>query len=181
MGGEGVLPQLRAALPARPGPVITSAVLGLVYAAFGLLSAVGTLALGAVVDDLAGTIEESDPSLGPVDTGVVDAAHAGLVVSGLLALVWTVVMVCGAVLAVRGRSRVLLLVGGSIAVAGTGSLLVLAGVGVADAAAQDTAAQDAAAAVVLSLLLFLGALAIVVLLCLRSTAQFFATHRARRI
>ena len=31
-----------------------------------------------------------------------------------------------------------------------------------------------------SLLLFLGALAIVVLLCLRSAAQYFAAHRARR-
>ena len=162
-------------VPARPGSVVTSAVLGFVYAAFGLLAAVGTLAFGAVVDDLVGVLEESDPSLGQVETGLVDAARTGLLVFGLIALAWTVAMVWGAVLAVRGRSRVLLLVGGSIAVAATGFLLVVGGLG-----AADPAAQDAAAGVVFSLLLFLGALAIVVLLCLRSAAQYFAAHRARR-
>ncbi|WP_448615906.1 hypothetical protein [Modestobacter sp. URMC 112] len=162
-------------VPARPGSVVTSAVLGFVYASFGLLAAVGTLAFGAVVDDLVGVLEDSDPSLGQVETGLVDAARTGLLVFGLIALAWTVAMVWGAVLAVRGRSRVLLLVSGSIAVAATGFLLVVGGLG-----AADPAAQDAAAGVVFSLLLFLGALAIVVLLCLRSAGQYFAAHRARR-
>ncbi|GAB3361606.1 hypothetical protein [Modestobacter lapidis] len=166
-GGSGV--------PARPGSVITAAVLAFVYGAFGLLAAVGMLAFGAVVDDLIGMIEESDESLGAIDPGAVDAARAGLVVFGLIALAWTVLMVWGAVLAIRGRSRVLLLVGGSIAIAVTGFVLFAAVLG-----ATDPNTQDAAGGVVLGLVLFLGALAIVVLLCRKSAAQFFAAHRARR-
>jgi hypothetical protein len=150
-------------------------VLAFVYAAFGLLAAVGTLAFGAVVDDLIGVLEEGDASLGTVDAGAVDAARAGLLVFGLIALAWTVVMVWGAVLALRGRNRVLLLVGGSTTIAAT-ALFLLAVV----VAAADPATQDAAGGVVVSLLLFLGAVAIVVLLCRRTAAQFFAAHRARR-
>jgi hypothetical protein len=150
-------------------------VLGFVYGAFGLLAAVSTLAFGAVVDDLVGMLEDSDESIGTVDATAVDAARAGLVVVGLIALAWTVVMVWGAVLAIRGRSRVLLVVGGSVAIAGTAFLLLVSIIG-----AADPATEDAAAAVVLSVLLFLGAVAIVVLLCLRTAAQFFAAHRARR-
>lgn len=163
------------ARPARPGTVITSAVLAFVYAAIGLLVTVSTLAFGAVVDDLVGMLAVEDASLDDVDAQAVDAARAGLVVFGVIALAWTVVMVWGAVLAIRGRSRVLLLVGGSIAIAVTGLLLFIGVIG-----AADPATEDAAGGVVLFLLLFLGAVAIVVLLCLRTAAQFFAAHRALR-
>ena len=65
--------------------------------------------------------------------------------------------------------------GGSIAIAVTAFIVFVALLGAADPAAQDTAGG-----VVFSLALFLGAVAIVVLLCRRSAAQFFAAHRARR-
>ena len=169
-GGPG-----RPGVPARPGSVITSAVLAFVYASLGLLMAVSTLAFGAVFDDLIGVLQESDESLGGVAPAEVDAARAGLIAFGLIALAWTVVMVWGAVLAVRGRSRVLLLVGGSISIAVTGLLLAAGVVG-----ATDPQSRDAVVGVVFFLLLFLGALAIVVLLCLRSAGRYFAAHRARR-
>ena len=162
-------------VPGRPGSVITAAVLGFVYGAFGLLAAVATLAFGAVVDDLIGMVEESEEQLPAIDAQAVDFARAGLLVFGVIALAWTVLMVWGAVLAIRGRSRVLLLVGGSTAIAGTGFLLFASIVG-----AADPATEDAAGGVVFSVLVFLGAVAIVVLLCRRSAAQFFAAHRARR-
>jgi hypothetical protein len=156
--------------------VITAAVLAFVYAAFGLLAAVATLAFGAVVDDLVGVLEaESDQPLNNVDAEALDFARAGLLVVGVIALAWTVVMVWGAVLAIKGRNRVLLLVGGSMAIAVTGFVLFAAGAG-----AADPATEGAAGGVVFSVLLFLGAVAIVVLLCRRSAAQFFAEHRARR-
>jgi hypothetical protein len=84
-----------------------------------------------------------------------------------------VLVIWGAVRALTGRSRVLLLVGGAIAVAVTALFLVgvLSGVSTGGAGGGE---------VVFSLLLFLAALAIVVLLCLRPAAQYFAAHRARR-
>ena len=160
--------------PARPGTVITAAVLGLVYAALGLLVTVGLFAGGAVIDDLIDAIEESDPS---VDTGqaasTIDDIRAVLVVIGVLALAWTVLMAWGAVLALRGRTRVPLIVGSSIAVAATGPVF-LAGL-----AGQSSAEGDLGGVLVLFLLLA-GSIAMLVLLCLRSAGQFFAAHRHRR-
>ena len=51
-----------------------------------------------------------------LDANAGDLGEA-LIVFGIIALAWTVTMVWGAVLAISGRSRVMLLVGGSIAVA----------------------------------------------------------------
>ncbi len=92
---------------------------------------------------------------------------------GVLALAWTVLVIWGSVRALTGRSRVLLLVGGAIAAAATGAfaLLVLTGLSTGEVGGGE---------VVFALLLFLAALAIVVLLCLRPAAQFYAAHRARR-
>jgi hypothetical protein len=160
-----------AAQPARPGAVITAAVLGLVLGALGLLVTVGLLVGGALIDDLADAFQ--DPSL---DTGVANDVRAVLVLLAVLALAWTVVMVWGAVLALRGRSRVLLLVGAAISVAATGLFFL----GSLVSATQPPSEDGAAGGVLFTLVLFLAALATLVLLCLRSAAQFFAASRQRR-
>jgi hypothetical protein len=166
--------------PARPGTVITAAVLGLVHGALGLLATVAFLAGGAFVDDLVAVVTENDPTVNAGElTTSVDDLRVALVVVALLALAWTVVMAWGSVLALRGRSRVLLLVGASIAVATTG-LVVLGGlVGLASGPGEPGQAGQAGGIVFL-LALFLASLAMLVLLCLRSAGQFFAAHRQRR-
>jgi hypothetical protein len=158
-------------LPARPGTVITAAVLGLVLGALGLLVTVFCLAFGTAIDNLADVL--GDPTLDPAD---VDDARVALVLVGVLALAWTVVMVWGSVLALRGRSRVLLIVGASIAVAATGLVLLVGFIGVVSEPGQDGATQG----ILVLLALFLVPLATLVLVCLRSTGQFFAAHRQRR-
>jgi hypothetical protein len=163
--------------PSRPGTVVTAAVLGLVHGALGLLVTVGLLAGGALIDDLVGALAETDPSIDPqVAASSVDDVRAALSAIAVLALAWTVVMVWGSVLAVRGRSRVLLLVGASIAVATTALFLFFGLVGVASSPGE----SGQAGGVLFLLALFLVALAMLVLLCLRSAGQFFAGHRQRR-
>lgn len=147
--------------PDRPGTVIGAAVLGFVFAAFGIVVTLGAIFLGAV----AGGLDEDAP--GGFDE-FADAAAGIAIVIGLLALAWTAVLVWGAVWALTGRSRVLLLVGGSIALFFT-ALGLLGSLG-----------GSSAGDVVFNLSLFLGALAIVVLLSLPRSAEFFAAHRARR-
>ncbi|MQA33873.1 hypothetical protein [Modestobacter roseus] len=161
--------------PARPGAVITAAVLAFVYAALGVLVALGLFAGGAFLDDLVDASLAADPSLGS-DVGAeeVGTLRGIIVLMGVLALAWTVVMAWGGALALRGRSRVLLLVGASISVAATGFLLLSA---VLTAAAGE---PGMAGPLVFSLVLFLGALAVLVLLCLRPAADYFDAHRARR-
>jgi len=163
--------------PARPGSVVTSAVLGFVFGALGVLVSVLLVAGGALIDDLFNTLRESDPSLGgAVGSGELDSVRGFFVVLALLALAWTVLMIWGSALAVRGRSRVPLLVGSSITVACTGLFFVL---GLATAASEP--GQDGGASgVVLFLVVFGAALAMLVLLCLRPAAEFFAAHRQRR-
>ncbi|MEI4273798.1 hypothetical protein TEK04_18920 [Klenkia sp. LSe6-5] len=163
------------AAPAKPGAVITSAVLGFVFGAFGVLVSGALLifvafAVGAgarAFDDL----EDVAPGLGSV---VGAAAGIGLVVA-LLALAWTVITIWGSVRALTGRSRVMLIVAGSISIAVTGIGLVgnLSNVG-------DEFGSTSGGDVVLSLLFFAAAVAIVVLLCLKQSVQFFAAHRALR-
>jgi hypothetical protein len=166
-----------AAQPARPGTVITAAVLGLVHAALGLLATVVLLAGGALIDDLVDAVAESDPRVdAQANASDIDSARAALVVLAVLALAWTVVMAWGSVLALRGRSRVLLIVGASIAVATSGLFLL---VGLATAASGPD--QPGETGLVLALLvLVLAAIVMLVLLCLRSAGQFFAAHRQRR-
>jgi hypothetical protein len=170
-------PPFGQAPPARPGSVITAAVLGLVHGALGLLVTVGLLAGGALIDDFVDVIAQSDPT---IDTGQVDSSvddvRAALVGVAVVALAWTVVMVWGSVLALRGRSRVLLIVGSSIAVAVTG-LVLLGGIA---GLAGDPGADGQVGGVLFLLVFFLAALAMLVLLCLRSAARFFAAHRQRR-
>ena len=147
--------------PARPGTVITAVVLGLVFAALGVLSLLGILIGGVDAVDVTGSVYDDEAR---------QDAVIGLVIGGVLVLAWTVVMVWGSVLALRGRSRVLLIVGGSIAIAFTGLFTII---GLAEI-------DELGGAIVVFLALLAGAVATVVLLSLRSAAAWFAAHRARR-
>jgi hypothetical protein len=159
-GGYGQYGQ--SAVPAKPGGVITAAVLGFVYGAFGVLVSLIFIIGGAAASGASG---EDIPGLGEF-TGAVGGVLIGV---GVVALAWTVVMIWGSVWALTGRSRVLLLVGGSIALAFTlfGLLANLGG-------------QAQGGDLFWSLVFVLAALAIVVLLSMKSAANFFAAHRARR-
>jgi hypothetical protein len=164
------------AVPARPGGVVTAAVLGFVFAAFGVLATLAVFVGGAALVGLAGAFESTeDPFAGELAGDAAAGIGVGIVVVGLICLAWTVLMVWGSVWALTGRSRVLLLVGGSIAV-----LVTLLGVlgSLADSGAGTT--SENTVGVVLSLLFLAAAVALVVLLSLRSATQFFAAHRARR-
>ncbi len=170
-------PYGQTAVPARPAPVVGAAVLGCVFSASGALMTVGLLLGGALLGTVLEDVVASDPTLSDVDPSelgeVTDFALLFGVGFGVLALLWTALRIWGSVRALTGRSRVLLLVGGSIAVAVTALFLlaVLSGLATGEVGGGE---------VVFSLLLFLAALAIVVLLCLRPAAQFYAAHRARR-
>ena len=156
-----------AAAPERPGGVVTAAVLGFVFGALGALVGIVTLVAGAAASTAGDDLDQQFPGFGSV-SGFVGGA---LLVIGLLALLWTVVMIWGSVWALTGRSRVMLLVGGSIALAFT--LIGLLG-NLADSG------NTGAGNIITSLLFFVGALAIVVLLSMKPAAQFYAAHRARR-
>ncbi|WP_204264134.1 hypothetical protein [Geodermatophilus normandii] len=154
-------------VPAKPGGVVTAAVLGFVFGALGVLVSLLAIFAGAVASGAGDELDQEIPGL-----GVAAGAVGGLIlVFGLLALAWTVVMIWGSVWALTGRSRVMLLVGGSIALA----FLLFGLIGnLADAG------NVGAGNIITSLLFFLAALAIVVLLSLKPAAAFFAAHRARR-
>lgn len=151
-------------VPTKPGGVVVAAVLGFIYGAFGLLLSFFAMVVGAAASSADSGLEEEIPGLGPV----AGAVGGVFLVVGLVALIWTVVMIWGSVWALTGRSRVLLLVGASIA-------LALTAFGVLGSLVEGGAGD-----LVANLLFFLAALAIVVLLCLRPAAQFYAAHRARR-
>jgi hypothetical protein len=153
------------AVSPRPPAVTVAAVLGFVFAAFGVLVTLAFLVLGAMSGGASGDLEAALPGFGSVA-----GAFAGvLVVLGLLALAWTVVMIWGSVRALTGRSRVMLIVGGSISIATTG-IGFLGGLG-----DENTTAGGA----FVSFLFFVAAIAIVVLLCVRSSAAYFEARRVR--
>jgi hypothetical protein len=155
------------AVPAKPTAVTIAAVLGFIFGALGVLATLAFVFIGALAGGAAsGDLEESIPGF----SEVIGAAAGIFIVLGLLALAWTVVMIWGSVRALSGRSRVLLIVGGSIAIFATG-LSFFGSLG------DET---QGAGSVLFSLLFFAAAIAIVVLLCLRSSAAFFHAHRARR-
>jgi hypothetical protein len=154
------------AVPAKPPHVIIAAVLGFIFGAFGVLISLFSIIIGAVASGSANSADKDIPGLG----AVAGAVGGVLIVVGLLALAWTVVMIWGSVWALRGRSRVMLLVGGSIALAFT-LIGFFGSIGGSD---------NTGGSIVFNLILLVAALALVVLLCLRPAAQFFAAHRARR-
>jgi len=155
-----------APVPARPPQVVTAAVLGFVFGALGVFISLVLIFGGLVASGTAGSAEEEIPGFG----ALAGAIGGALIVVGLLALAWTVVMIWGSVWALTGRSRVMLLVGGSVA-------LVLMLLGFVSSLVDNTSDGGG---ILWSLLFVLASLAIVVLLCTRQAAQFFAAHRARR-
>jgi hypothetical protein len=159
--------------------VVLPAVLGFVFAAFGVLATLGVFLGGAAVVGMAGALDAGtgDPFGGELTEDTAAGLGVALVLIGLVCLAWTVLMVWGSVWALTGRSRVLLIVGGSVAV-----LVTLLGVLVSlfDTGSDVGTASEYAFGVVLTLAFFLAALAIVVPLCLRPATGFFAAHRARR-
>ena len=170
------------AAPSRPAHVIVPAILGFVFAAFGVLATLGVFLGGAAVVGMAGALDSGalgaeDPFAGDLAGDAAAGIGIAFVVIGLLALTWTVLMIWGSVWALTGRSRVLLLVGGSIAV-----LVTLIGVlaSILDSTTASGNSPEYAIGIVLTLAFFVASLAIVVPLCLRPATQFFAAHRARR-
>jgi hypothetical protein len=148
--------------PAKPGTVVTAAVLGFVFGALGVILTLLTFVAGSAASSVFGSLTEDDAA-----TGI----FAIVVLLALLMGAWTVVTIWGSVWALTGRSRVLLIVGGSIAIAFT-LFAFLASLG--DAGNSD------AGGVAWSVLLLAAAVAMVVLLSMKPSADFFAAHRARR-
>jgi hypothetical protein len=154
--------------PDRPGGVMTAAVLGFIWGALGVLVTIGFIVGGAFFGGSANDADNAIPGLG----SAFGAAAGVLFVFGLLALAWTVVMIWGSVWAVKGRSRVLLIVGGSISIATT-AIYFFAAIG--------NASDAGAGSVILSLVLLIGSILIVVLLSNGAAAQYFGASRAQRI
>ena len=165
--GQQYAQQGQGGVPAKPGSVVTAVVLGFVFGAIGVLISLLLLFFGALASGAGDDLDSEIPGFGDV----AGAVGGVILVVGLLALAWTILMIWGSVWALTGRSRVLLLVGGSIALAVT--LLGLIG-------NLSDAGTAGAGNIITSLLFFLGALAIVVLLSLKPATAFYAAHRARR-
>ncbi|MBA3295091.1 MAG: hypothetical protein H0T40_15490 [Geodermatophilaceae bacterium] len=145
--------------PKRPGAVTTAAVLGFIL---GALATVGAIFLFAGVGSLTGVDDAG--------TGLASALSGVLIVIALVVLVIAVIMIWGSVLAVTGRSRVLLIVAASVLTA-LGVIGLLGSLG-------DT--QTDAGGIISQLIGLVIAILIIVLLSLGPAAQYFASHRARR-
>ncbi len=153
-------------MPARPGGVTIAAVFGFIFGALGVLATILLVFAGAIFGGVSGAADAEVPGLG----SVFGAFTGVLIIIGILALAWTVVMVWGSIQAISGRSRVLLIVGASISIFTTG-LSFFGSLG---------DENSTAGSVILSLIFFLMALAIVILLAMKPAADYFAAHRARR-
>ena len=157
-------PYGQSAVPARPGGVVTASVLGFILGALGVLVSLVLIVLGAAATN-------SDTAAIPGLEEFAGVVGGVLIVVGVLALAWTVVMIWGSVWALTGRSRVLLLVGGAIALG-----LTLLGF----LANLSDSSNTTAGGVFWNVLMLAAAIAIVVLLSLKPAADFYAAHRARR-
>jgi hypothetical protein len=162
----GYGPYGTSAVPAKPPHVIIAAVLGFVFGAVGVLVSLLAIIGGAFVTGGGASGNDEFAGLGAIG----GAVGGALIIIGLLSLAWTVVTIWGSVWALRGRSRVMLLVAGSIALA----FSVIGFLG----SLSDSSSTGGG--IVVQLLVLLAAAAIVVLLCLKPAADFFAAHRARR-
>lgn len=145
--------------PQRPGAVTAAAVLGFILGAFAVIAAIVLFAGGSFltgVDD--------------GGTGIAGAILGVLIVIGLLVVSIAVMLIWGSVLALSGRSRVLLIVAASL-VAGLGLIGFLGSLG-------DPSTDGGG--IVSQLIGLVMAGLIIVLLSLGPAAQYFAAHRARR-
>jgi hypothetical protein len=155
--------QYGSAQPAKPGSVVTAAVLGFVFGALGVIFTLLLLVAGSAASTIFGDFTDNDD--------VENSILAVVILLAVLMAAWTAATIWGSVWALTGRSRVLLLVAGSIALAFT--LLGFLG-------SLGDSGNSGAGGIIWSLLLLAGALAIVILLSRRPAADFFAAHRARR-
>jgi hypothetical protein len=146
--------------------VIVAAVLGFIFGALGVLASLVLFIGGAFATGASNQLDQEIPGL----SGFSGAIGGALIVIGLLALAWTVVIIWGSVWALSGRSRVMLLVAGSIALAFT---LIGFFSSVGDS-------NTTGGGIFFNLLFLVASAAIVVLLCLKPAADFFAANRARR-
>jgi hypothetical protein len=138
------------AVPSRPAGVTIAAVFGFIFGALGGLATILLIFAGAIFGGATGAADAEVPGLG----SLVGAFTGVLIVVGLLALAWTVVMIWGSAQAISGRSRVLLIVGASISIFTTG-LSFFGSLG---------DENSTAGGIILSLIFFAMAIAIVVLL-----------------
>lgn len=153
------------AKPKRPGGVVTAAVFGFIWGALGAVVTIALITGGAFLGGASGSADSALPGLG----AIAGAAAGVFIVMGVLALIWTVVMIWGSVWAVTGRSRVMLIVGGAIAIATTGFAFF-----------GSLSGDSNAGGIIAALVLFVVSILIVVLLAVRSAGQFYAGCRAAR-
>jgi hypothetical protein len=154
------------AVPPRPGGVTTAAIFGFVFGALGVLATFGLIIVGAIAGGAASSADNAIPGLGTL----AGAAAGVFIVVGILALVWTVLVILGSVWALSGRSRVLLIVMGSISI-------VTTGFGFFGSFGNN---NSNAGGIVVALVLFAMSITIVVLLARSTVVPFFAAHRMRR-
>ena len=144
--------------PSRPAAVTTAAVLGFIL---GALATIGAICLFAGGGELSG--------LDDGGIGVAGALSGILFVLALIVLALAVIMIWGSVLAISGRSRVLLIVGASL-LAALGLIGFLGSLG--------NPGTDAGG-VVSQLIGLVMSVVIIVMLSLAPAAQYFAAQRAR--
>ena len=149
-------------VPARPAPVVVAAVLGLILGALGLLTTVVVVVGGTSF------VQLGDEFSSEFSSDEQAAATAGIILFGVLAAIYTVLMIWGSVLALTGRSRVLLLVGGSLSIAFTALLFL------------GSLTEGDPVGILLALVLLAATIAVVVLLSVRRSADFYTAHRYRR-
>jgi hypothetical protein len=150
--------------PSTPGTVIGAAVLGFLVGAFGVLGTLLLVVFGPPLFEMAALDDNTD------DQAAARLAAGFTLFFGLLMLAWTVGLIWGALRALRGGGRVPLLVAASVSLAST----LLAALEVVTSPLIDPGA------LLFMLVFLLASLAIVVLLCLPASTQFFAIHRAHR-
>lgn len=144
--------------PSRPGGVTAAAVLGFILgglATVGAIFFVGSSALIGVDDG---------------GSGLAGALSGIIIVLALIFLVIAVIMIWGSVLALKGRSRVLLIVGASLLTA-FGLISFFSSLG--------NSGTDAGG-IVSPLIGLVMSILIIVLLSVGAASQYFAALRARR-
>lgn len=145
--------------PSRPGGVTAAAVLGFIL---GGLATVGAIFLFVGSSTLIGVDDGG--------SGLAGALSGIIIVLALIFLVIAVIMIWGSVLALKGRSRVLLIVGASLLTA-FGLISFFSSLG--------NSGTDAGG-IVSQLIGLVMSILIIVLLSLGPASQYFAALRARR-
>ena len=145
--------------PVRPAVVTTAAVLGFILGALATAAAIFAFVGRSAV------VGQDDGG-----TGLAGALSGNFLVFALIALTIAVLLIWGSVLAITGRSRVLLIVGAAL-LAALGLISFFGSIG---NDATDTGG------IIGQLVGLAAALLILVFLSLAPAARYFAAHRDRR-